>query len=145
MQKAHEAPQEKDDMTRKPVPRSGPGKSAPATAPRVPAPVAEPETTAPPEETRAEVLKLKELVERVVQATGAKKKDTRELVEATLGEISAALLRGEELNLPGLGRVRVARSAEKEGRATVTLKMRTASGGKKKEAKEALAEAEEAV
>ncbi len=132
-------------MASKPAAKSGPSKiPAPKVVGVLVPQAAEPDSSAP-EAAKAEALKLKALVDRVVQATGAKKKDARELVEATLNEVSAALLRGEELNLPGVGRVRVARSAEKDGRSTVVLKMRTGGAPKKKEAKEGLAEAEEAV
>lgn len=90
-------------------------------------------------------LKLRELVGRVVDATGAKKKDARAVVEATLEQLGEALAKGEELNLPGVGRVRVARSVDRDGRALMTLKVRGVGAPKKKEPKEALAEAEEAV
>lgn len=115
--------------------------SAAATAPAS----AGDDAAAKPSVEKSGALKLKDLVERVVSATGAKKKDARSVVEATLSQLGDALAKGEELNLPGLGKVRVARAADKDGRAMMTLKVRGVAPGNKKEKKEALAETEEAV
>ncbi len=91
-------------------------------------------------------LKLKDLVEMVVASTGAKKKNAKEIVEATLTQLGAALADGKELNLPGFGKVRVQKSANKaDGQSMMTLKMRSAKPQRKKDAAEPLAEAEEAV
>ncbi len=92
-------------------------------------------------------LRLKELVDRVVAATGGKKKDVKGLVEATLLQMGAALQKGESLNLPTFGKVRIARQSKEEGGA-MTLKLRQGGGGgggkgKGKAEKEALAEAED--
>ncbi|MEF3049269.1 HU family DNA-binding protein [Pseudotabrizicola sp. L79] len=95
--------------------------------------------------TKDNGLKLRDLVNRVVDATGAKKKDVKPVVEATLEQLGAALAKGEELNLPGMGKVRVARSIDKDGRTMMTLKVRGPGAPKEKEAKEALADTEEAV
>ena len=137
-------------MTSKPTPKPGP-KGIPAPKPKVvaeavPAAVAvdaekRPEAAA----DRAGALKLRELVERVAEATGGKKKGVKEIVEATLTTLGAALAKGEELNLPGVGKVRVAKTADKEGRSLMTLKVRGTGAPKPKVAKEALAEPEEAV
>lgn len=140
-------------MAARPAPKTGP-KGIPAPKPRAakataaPAPEtteAEAEATAEAMEKSGGALKLRELVARVVEATGAKKKGARELVEATLVQLGEALAKGEELNLPGVGKVRVARSGDKEGRSVMVLKVRGAGAAKKKEPKEALAETEEAV
>lgn len=144
-------------MSAKSTAKSGP-KGIPAPKPRssaavtkaaeVEAPVAaegvQPESAAG-EGTASSTLKLRELVSRVVEATGAKKKGVKEIVEGTLVEIGAALLKGEELNLPGVGKVRVAKALEKDGVSLMTVKIRGAGGVKKKEPKEALADADEAV
>lgn len=90
-------------------------------------------------------LKLRELVERVVETTGGKKKGVKEIIEATLNQLGAALAKGEELNLPGVGKVRVARSVDRDGRAMMTLKMRGTAAPKKKDPQETLAEAGEDV
>ncbi|MBN2629757.1 MAG: HU family DNA-binding protein [Rhodobacteraceae bacterium] len=94
---------------------------------------------------RGTALKLRELVNRVAEATGGKKKGLKEIVEATLAQLGAALEKREELNLPGMGKVRVARSADKDGRSMMTLKARGVGTARKKEPTEALAEADEAV
>ncbi len=94
---------------------------------------------------RGTALKLRELVNRVAEATGGKKKGVKEIVEATLAQLGAALDKGEELNLPGVGKVRVARLADKDGRSMMTLKVRGIGTPRKKEQTEALAEADEAV
>jgi DNA-binding protein HU-alpha len=73
---------------------------------------------------KAPSLKIRDLVTRVVDATGNKKKDVKELVEATLKALGDALSAGEDLNLPGLGRARVARRTEKDGASLMTLKVK---------------------
>ncbi len=136
-------------MSSKPTPKSGP-KGVPAPSPKIATDV---ETAAPLADSptrgdradRAVAVKLRELVGRVVDSTGGKKKGVKEIVEATLTELGAALAKGEELNLPGVGKVRVAKSIDREGRAMMTLKVRGTGAPKKKEQKEALADAEEAL
>ena len=75
-------------------------------------------------------LRLKELVDRVVAATGGKKKDVKQVVEATLVAMGAALQKGESLNLPAFGKLRVARQGA-EGGGAMTLKLRQVTGGGK--------------
>lgn len=90
-------------------------------------------------------LKLRALVDRVVEASGAKKKDAKPIVEATLAEIDRALAKGEGLNLPSLGKLRVVRLAA-DGGGAMTLKLRKpapGAGGKANGAKEPLAAAED--
>lgn len=89
-------------------------------------------------------LKLKELVDRVVASSGAKKKDAKAVVEATLAEIGRALASGEGLNLPVLGKLRVVRAGA-EGGGAMTLKLRQPApgGAKGKSAKDTLAEGDE--
>jgi nucleoid DNA-binding protein len=133
-------------MSTKPTAKPGPKGAAapkPKTAPAeaAAAPGAEAASRSA-DGDRAGALKLRELVVRVSEATGGKKKGVREIVEATLAALGSALEKGEELNLPGVGKVRVAKSVDRAGRATMTLKVRSAGAPKPKEA---LAEAEEAV
>jgi len=134
-------------MSSKPTPKPGP-KGIPAPKPKV---VAEPAAELPeavavePGADRAVALKLRELVGRVVEVTGGKKKGVKEIVEATLTALGDALAKGEELNLPGVGKVRVAKSVDREGRSMMTLKVRGTGTPKPKEPKETLADAEEAV
>lgn len=102
----------------------------------------EEDTAAPAEaKVKAPSLKMKDLIARVATATGAKKKGLKEIVEATLTEVGEAMSRGEDLNLPGLGRTRVARSAEKDGASMLTLKVKRGAHKKHAEtAKEPLAD-----
>jgi hypothetical protein len=122
----------------KPAPKS---KAKPEAAPSNVVPlaveVAEPAVVAP-------TLRVRDLVDRVADLSGAKKKDTREIVEATLAALGAAIDAGEVLNLPPLGKLRVARAATGETGA-VTLKLRRGAGGKANEKadKEGLAEADQ--
>ena len=86
-------------------------------------------------------LRLKELVDRVTAATGGKKKAVREIVEATLTQLGLALHKGEMLNLPAFGKVRVAKAQGAAPGSAMTLKLRPVGpGARKKPAEAALAE-----
>lgn len=76
-------------------------------------------------------LRLKALVEGVTETSGLNKKDVKTVIEAALLQIGAVLARGESINLPGLGRIRVARKGTTEN-AAMTLKLRQGDGGKGK-------------
>src|SRR5574343_1821842 len=69
-------------------------------------------------------LKKKELVDRVTEATGGKKKLVKEIVEATLAALGEALQKGEALNLPPFGRAKVARSKGEGKESSITVKLR---------------------
>ncbi len=85
-------------------------------------------------------LRLKELVEGVVKTTGAKPKEAREIVLATLIEIGAALDRGDSINLPEFGKGRISRKTEEaDGSSVSVLKLRRGVVPKAKEDKEKLA------
>ena len=85
-------------------------------------------------------LRLKDLVDTVMQATGAKPKDVREIVLATLAQLGAALDRGDGLNLPEFGKGRITRSnTEADGSTSLVLKIKRGIIPKKKDDKEALA------
>jgi len=88
-------------------------------------------------------LRLKDLVERVAAATGGKKAGVREIIEATLVQMGDALKKGESLNLPAFGKVRVARPAADGGAMTLKLRQIVPGGPKGKAAKEGLAEADD--
>lgn len=77
------------------------------------------------------VLKLKELIERVVERANVKKKDAKPVVEAMLAVLGDALAAGESLILPPLGRVRVNRTKEAASGAMLTIKLKRGGGGKK--------------
>ena len=80
-------------------------------------------------------MRLKDLVELVVAATGGKRKGVKEIVEAVLTQMGDALHRGETLHLPNFGKARVARQGSDGGGAmTVKLRRITGEGGKGKAA-----------
>lgn len=79
-------------------------------------------------------LKLKVLIDRVTEASGAKRQDVKPVVEATLIQLGEALARGEAMNLPGFGHLRVSRKATAET-PSMTLKLRQSEPGKGKSAK----------
>jgi DNA-binding protein HU-alpha len=83
-----------------------------------------PEPAPAAEQAAAPTLRLKDLVDRVVERSGAKKKDAKPVVEATLAVLGEALGKGEGLNLPALGRARVNRQKETEGGGTMVVKFR---------------------
>lgn len=88
-------------------------------------------------------VKLKDLVARVAEATGAKKPQVREIVEATLKEIGLSLDKGETLSLlPLLGRMSVNRTKELEQGVMMLVKLRRGTGApvEKNTAAEPLAE-----
>lgn len=82
------------------------------------------ETAAP--ETRAAVVKLKDLIDSVASTTGGKKADVKATVEATLAALGEALATGKSLAIPPLGKLRVVKN---KGPA-LTLKLRLADGAK---------------
>jgi nucleoid DNA-binding protein len=73
----------------------------------------------------APVLKMKDLIERVGIASGAKKKGMKEIVEATLATLGDALAKGEVINLPGFGRAKVAHAEDKGAGKPMTIKMKS--------------------
>lgn len=86
------------------------------------------ETQAITEETSAEDaelmalldLKKKELVERVVDRLGFKKKDVKPVVEAVLQELGDAVAEGRALNLEPFGKLNINRTDTRpNGRITV--------------------------
>lgn len=146
----------KADPCAKPARRKAAKAPAPpepvAPEPSAPEPDAQPAPKAPPAAPALKVIaptvKKKQLLERVAKATGGNKKQIREVVEATLIALGEALSKGEELNLPPFGKLKVNRQHERSGGEMMTLKLRrgsakadaTKSPGKQKAAKEPLAE-----
>ena len=91
---------------------------------------------------KAPMLRIRDLVVAVTEATGGKRKDVREIVDATLTVIGDALARGDDMNLPGLGRTRIARTTERDGASHLMLKVRRGPH-KPKTDKEPLADEED--
>lgn len=127
------------------APKAATATTAKATV-AAPATVADAATT-PSAEPKSAVphLKKKELVARVVAVLDGKKKgNVKDIVEATLATLGAAIQSGESLNLPPFGKVRVTRQKGSGTDAMATLRIRGA--GEKnapKAPKQALAEAGE--
>ncbi len=94
---------------------------------------------------REPMLRKKELFDRVVEATGAKRKDVKLIVEATLDALGKALASGEGLALPPLGKARVNRQKDLASGEMLMVKLRRggAGGGQSEAANEALEEAAE--
>ncbi len=92
------------------------------------------------------MLRARDLVARVAEATGAKVKDVRDTVEATLAELGKALDQGQSLQVPPLGKLSVAPRKGADDTRPIKLKLRRAADPKVKKAskKEALAEPDEA-
>ena len=91
-------------------------------------------------------LRVKDLVDRVSNTGDFKKKDVRDIVEATLAELGAALEAGEVLNLPPFGKLKVGRSRDLANGSMMTLKLRRtpAKSGAKKAGMPGLADGGEA-
>lgn len=134
--------------------KAAPNAAAVAAAPRkprVPAPAAKPTVAVLPAvpdtspAAKGPMLKKKDLIDRVVAAVGGKKKGVKEIVEATLAAIGDALSKGEDLNLPPLGRAHVNRQRDLDGGEMMMVKLRRADAADpaKPKRKEALAEADQ--
>jgi nucleoid DNA-binding protein len=136
----------------KPLAKAAP-KIAPKAAPAAktaPAPTVVPlktaTVTAVPKVDGAKpaMLKMKDLVDRVVKASGGKKKGVKDIVEATLTALGDAFGKGEAVNLPGFGRAKVAHAEDKGAGKPMTIKMKSqAAGTPKKPGKQPLAEPQE--
>lgn len=112
--------------------------TTPPTTPRTrrkaitPAPVTAPVAVPDPKPAKPLItgtLKIKDLVELVTAAVGGKKKDVKDIVEATLTQMGLALDRGHSLNLPAFGKARVARQQPAASGAVLTLKLRRVKAG----------------
>ena len=89
----------------------------------VAAKVAKTPTAAPDLNTK---VKKQELIDRVVAASGEKKSVVKPVVEATLKVLSDALLEGEAMQLPPLGKLKVQNDKDIGGGVhALTLKLRT--------------------
>ena len=90
---------------------------------------------------KAVILKKKALIEKVSRALGGRTKGVRDVVEATLAVMGEALKNGEVLNLPPLGKARVARAASDDTNGAMTIRLR--QGATAKGAKDGLAEGDD--
>ena len=79
----------------------------------------------------ATVVKKKEFLERVATKSGLRKNQVKQAMEATLAALGDALAAGEELNLSGLGKVKVNRTKQVSGGAVIICKVRTSDNDQK--------------
>jgi len=78
-------------------------------------------------ETKAPGLRKRELIDRVVAASGMKKKDVKPVVEAALSVLGEALSKGEPMNLQPFGKLRVTQQKELPNGALVVARIRRSS------------------
>lgn len=74
------------------------------------------------------LMKKKDLIDRVVVESGMKKKDVKPIVEATLEVLAKSLAEGESMNLPPLGKVMINRAKELPNAKVYITKIRQSSG-----------------
>ena len=78
----------------------------------------------------ARVVQKREFVDRVVEATGAKKGDVKPIVEATLDQLGRAFASGETLVVNPFGRARVSmRKNNGKGSEVINLRLRRRGDG----------------
>ncbi len=75
------------------------------------------------------MMRKKELVDKVVEASGIKKKDAKPVVEAMLRVLGDALRDGRELNLHPFGNMKVRRAKEMTKARVLTTKVRQRKPG----------------
>ena len=69
-------------------------------------------------------LRKKELIDRVVAASGMKKRDVKPVVEAMLSVLGDALSKGEALNLQPFGKAKVTRQKPLDNGEVITTRLR---------------------
>ncbi len=79
---------------------------------------------------QGEMIKKPEFLDRAVERTDVKKREAKPAIEAALAVLAEALVNGEELNLPPMGKLRVVKSKDVgDGAKVLTLKLRTMKDG----------------
>ena len=79
---------------------------------------------------KGEMVKKPEFLDRAVARTEVKKREAKPAIEAALAVLADALVAGEELNLPPMGKLRVVKSKDVgDGAKVLTLKLRTMKDG----------------
>jgi hypothetical protein len=81
-----------------------------------------------PEASLVHVVKKKELIERVSEASGIKKGIAKKVIEATLKEMGDIMQEGTEMNLPPLGKLSINRQKEVANAFILIAKLRRAKG-----------------
>lgn len=78
--------------------------------------------------TSSVTLRKTEFIERVVEATGMKRKDIKPVVEVALKELGNALVKGEDLQLMPMGKVKIHKRKSDGGDDVMLLKFRRGAG-----------------
>ena len=78
----------------------------------------------------APIVRLKDLIDRVVASAGIKKKDAKPVIEVTLRHLGDALAAGEAMILQPLGRIRVNKTKEAASGDMLTIKLKRPGSGK---------------
>ncbi|WP_425038531.1 HU family DNA-binding protein [Primorskyibacter sp. S187A] len=129
-----------------PAPRVKSKAAGPVRIAKVPAP--EPKTHAPkaqgastpttpvvvadtPLHTTAAALRKQELMEKVVQRSGVKKRDAKPVIEAMLEVLGDALQEGRELKLEPFGKTKTTRVKQRAGVKVSVVKLRQRTEGPK--------------
>lgn len=103
-------------------------KSAKTTSTKAATPVATPVPAEPVAAADAaqiaQALRKPDFIDRVVERSGAKKRDVKPIMEAALALLGETLERGEDLNLPPLGKIKVVRQKSAENAEVVTCRLR---------------------
>lgn len=81
-----------------------------------------------PEASLVHVVKKKELIERVSEASGIRKGIAKKVIEATLKEMGDIMQEGTEMNLPPLGKLSINRQKEVANAFILIAKLRRAKG-----------------
>lgn len=70
------------------------------------------------------IVRRKQLLDRVAELSGTRKQIAKPVIEATLAVIGEALANGEEVNLQPLGNIKVKRATENESANVIHAKIR---------------------
>lgn len=78
-------------------------------------------------------LRMRDILERVVDRSGMKKGEARTAIEATMAVIGEAIENGEDIDLPGFGKLKIQKEKETgKGKAYLLrlIRNRASEGGK---------------
>ncbi|MBM1556807.1 HU family DNA-binding protein [Sulfitobacter mediterraneus] len=113
--------------------KAAPPVSAVAGKPPISAKTATPAVVdAPQPVVLGPMLRKKELIEKVVDRAGIKKKDAKPVIEAMLAVLGEALTDHREINLPELGRIKVRKEKMLPNGRVMITKIRQPLGGASK-------------
>lgn len=99
-------------------------KAVPKPAPEAEVAAVTSADTASDATTEDNVMRKRDLIDRVVEQSGVKKKDAKPAIEAALAILGEALSNEEQLNLPPLGKIMVNRKKELDNGEVLVVKLR---------------------